>query len=147
MHGAAPESINAGHEEFSCATLNDVPFRVREFATLRGLGYSFRQIANLFNVTPQAVSLTLERHRRTVKSLGVDSELAGLSARAVNVLGRHRVSTRAQARMRNLQELLKDERNCGRKTLEEIARWMSEVPSSSEPVATVAEECPTKAVA
>jgi DNA-directed RNA polymerase alpha subunit len=49
-------------------------------------------------------------------------ELASLSARAVNVLGRHGIRTREQARQTNLLERLDRERNCGRKTLDEIAR-------------------------
>ena len=53
-------------------------------------------------------------------------QLASLSARAVNVLGRHGISTREQARQTNILERLDRERNCGRKTLDEIARWIAE---------------------
>ena len=105
-------------------TLDEVPERVRQIAMLRGLGYSYRQIAGPLNVTPQAVSLMLARHRRALKSLRGAMELSSLSARAVNVLGRHGVRTREQARQANLLECLDRERNCGRKTLDEIARWI-----------------------
>jgi DNA-directed RNA polymerase alpha subunit len=54
-------------------------------------------------------------------------ELNSLSARAVNVLGRHGIRTREQAHQANVLALLAGERNCGRKTMDEIARWMEEV--------------------
>ena len=108
------------------ATLGDIPERVRQIAMLRGLGYSYLQIAGPLQVTPQAVSLTLTRHRRSLKFLRDAIELSSLSARAVNVLGRHGVSTREQARQANVLERLAGERNCGRKTMDEIARWMEE---------------------
>lgn len=93
---------------------------------MRGLGYSFREIAQQLSVTPQAVSLMLSRHRRALKSLNGAMELCHLSARAVNALGRHGISTRREAKERNVLQLLHGERNCGRKTLDEIERWMSE---------------------
>ena len=93
---------------------------------MRGLGYSFREIAQQLNVTPQAVSLMLSRHRRALKSLKGAMELSQLSARAVNSLGRHGISTREEARAKDVLNLLRGERNCGRKTLDEIERWMSE---------------------
>ena len=107
-------------------TLDEIPERVRQIAMMRGLGYSYREIAGPFSVTPQAVSLMLMRHRRALKSLRGAMELSALSPRAVNVLGRHRIRTREQARQYNLLERLVGERNCGRKTLEEIARWIGE---------------------
>ena len=106
------------------SNLDAVPQRIREIAMLRGLGYSFRQIAEQFSVTPQAVSLMLSRHRRTIKSLRGALELRNLSPRAVNALGRHGIRTRDQARERDAVALLKGERNCGRKTLEEITHWL-----------------------
>jgi predicted transcriptional regulator len=112
---------------FRPATLGEIPERVRQIAMLRGLGYSYRQIAGLLQVTPQAVSLMLTRHRRSLKSLRDAIELSSLSARAVNVLGRHGVSTREQARQANVLALLSGERNCGRKTMDEVDRWMEEV--------------------
>jgi len=75
--------------------LDEVPERVRQIAMLRGLGYSYRQIASPLQVTPQAVSLMLTRHRRSLKSLRDAMELNSLSARAVNVLGRHGTSAPA----------------------------------------------------
>ena len=106
------------------SNLDTVPQRIREIAMLRGLGYSFRQIAEQFSVTPQAVSLMLSRHRRTIKSLRGALELRNLSPRAVNALGRHGICTRDQAREKDAVALLKGERNCGRKTLEEITHWL-----------------------
>jgi len=107
-------------------TLDAIPERVRQIAMLRGLGYSYRQIAGPLQVTPQAVSLMLMRHRRSLKSLRDAMELNSLSPRAVNVLGRHGIRTREEARQANVLALLAGERNCGRKTMDEIARWMEE---------------------
>jgi hypothetical protein len=67
------------------ATLDAIPERVRQIAMLRGLGYSYRQIASPLQVTPQAVSLMLMRHRRSLKSLRDAMELNSLSARAEKV--------------------------------------------------------------
>ena len=111
--------------------LDAVPQRVREIAMLRGLGYSFRQIAEQFSVTPQAVSLMLSRHRHCLRSLRGAVELRNLSARAVNTLGRHGIRNREEARRRNILQSLAGARNCGRKTIEEIARWMDEGTAQS----------------
>jgi predicted transcriptional regulator len=111
--------------------LDAVPERVRQIAMLRGLGYSYRQIAGPLHVTPQAVSLMLMRHRRSLKSLRDAMELNSLSARALNVLGRHGIRTREQARQSDLLKRLARERNCGRKTMDEIARWMEEDGASA----------------
>lgn len=110
----------------------EIPHRIRNIAMMRGLGYSFREIAEQLDITPQAVSLMLTRHQRSLRSLKGAIELRQLSARAVNALGRHRIATREEARNNNILELLRGERNCGRKTLEEIERWMSE--SEQRPV-------------
>jgi hypothetical protein len=107
-------------------TLDEVPERVRQIAMMRGLGYSYREIAGPFSVTPQAVSLMLIRHRRSLKSLRGAMDLSALSPRAVNVLGRYGIRTREQARQCDLLERLAGERNCGRKTMDEIARWISD---------------------
>ena len=107
-------------------TLGEIPERVRQIAMMRGLGYSYRQIAGPLNVTPQAVSLMLMRHRRALKTLRGAMELSALSPRAVNVLGRHGIRTREQARQANVLERIAGERNCGRKTMDEIARWISD---------------------
>jgi hypothetical protein len=110
--------------------LDAVPQRIREIAMLRGLGYSFREISGQFNVTPQAVSLMLSRHRRCLKALRGSIELNHLSPRAVNALARHGVRTRDEARHKNVTALLVNARNCGRKTLEEIETWMNEPEDS-----------------
>ena len=106
--------------------LDAVPQRVREIAMLRGLGYSFRQISDQFGVTPQAVSIMLSRHRRCLKDLRGASELSHLSPRAVNALARRGISTREEARRKNVAAVLVNARNCGRKTLQEIETWMNE---------------------
>jgi len=108
-------------------TIESLPQRVREIAILRGLGYSFREISRQFKVTPQAASLMLSRHRRSLKSLAGSKELTELSARAVNALGRHKISTREQAKRADILQLLRHERNCGRKTFEEIEHWIAVV--------------------
>jgi predicted transcriptional regulator len=106
--------------------LDDVPERVRQIAMLRGLGYSYRQIAEPLHVSPQAVSLMLSRHRRSLRCLRSAMELSSLSARAVNTLGRHGIRTREQASQTSVLERLAGERNCGKKTMDEIARWIHE---------------------
>jgi predicted transcriptional regulator len=123
--------VSSQNEGQAAATidLDPVPQRVREIAMLRGLGYAFREIADLLNVSPQAVSLMLSRHRRSFKSLRGSMDLCNLSARAVNALGRHKIKSRVEARSSNVLELLRNERNCGRKTLEEITQWMDENPA------------------
>ncbi len=105
-------------------TLESLPRRVRDIAALRGLGYSFREIGREFEVSPQAISLMLSRHRRVLKQLRGDIDLQGLSARAVNTLDRFGIRSREDAAGRNLSDLLKGERNCGAKTRSEIARWL-----------------------
>ena len=110
----------------SAATLEELPQRIRDIATLRGLGYTFREISKQFDVTPQAISLMLSRHRRVMKRLHGAGELAGLSPRAVNALALHGIRSRAAAFETNVLELLRGERNCGDKTLEEIRRWIDD---------------------
>ena len=107
-------------------TLEAMPERVRTIATLRGLGFSFREIGGHFGVTPQAISVMLSRHRRMLGHIKSSPELHGLSARAVNVLARHGIRSREQARRTDAMLLLRSEKNCGVKTLEEIRRWMGE---------------------
>jgi transposase len=97
---------------------------VRDIATLRGLGYSYREIASHLRVSPQAVSIMLARHRRKLRTLANAPSMHRLSARAVNALGRHGIADRKQAREAGVLALLAREPNCGRKTLEEIAMWM-----------------------
>ncbi len=104
--------------------LDSLPVRVREIAVLRGLGYSFREIGRRFGVTPQAASVMLARHRRSLDLATRPSGLNNLSGRAANVLGRHGISSRRQALGRPVLELIGNERNCGRKTIDEIRRWL-----------------------
>jgi predicted transcriptional regulator len=106
--------------------LEHLPERIRDIAVLRGLGYSYREIATPLGVTPQAVSIMLMRHRRCLRELRDSADLHSLSARAVNVLGRHGVRTREEARAKDLARLIEAERNCGSKTIAEIERWMGE---------------------
>jgi predicted transcriptional regulator len=113
-------------ERSSTATLEELPERIRDIATLRGLGYSFRQIGGQFGVTPQAVSVMLSRYLRCLRTLKGSGELRNLSPRAVNALARHGIRTREQARQKNAIALMKGSRNCGTKTLAEIADWMQE---------------------
>lgn len=106
--------------------LDELPQRIRDIATLRGLGYTFREISKEFAVCPQAISLMLSRHPRAMKRLRGAGELAGLSPRAVNALALHGIRSRAAAFEANVLEVLKGERNCGKKTLEEIRRWIDD---------------------
>lgn len=119
MHAPSPQKSD------SFDTLENLPRRIRDIATLRGLGYSFREIGREFEVSPQAISLMLSRHRRVLKQLKGAIELQGLSARAVNALGRHGVHTREEAIRINVPALINGERNCGAKTLGELERWIA----------------------
>lgn len=124
-------------------TLDELPLRIRDIATLRGLGYSFREIGREFEVSPQAISVMLSRHRRTIKSLRGAIQLHGLSPRAVNALGRHGTHTREEAVRKDVLSLLLGERNCGAKTRNEIERWMAgeaaNLPSTVEYQASAAQ--------
>lgn len=104
-----------------------LPLRVREIAMLRGLGYSYRAIGERYSVSPQAVSLMLSRHLRARQIL-TGGELGRLSARAVNVLGRLGVRSREDASAADIMSKLPYERNCGRKTSDEISRWLAGTP-------------------
>lgn len=117
------ESVSVGADSFS-RQVEAVPQRIREIAMLRGLGYPFREIARQYNVSPQAISLMLSRHRRAMGSLRNAMELSHLSARAANALGRHGIRSREEAIRRNALDLVRGARNCGRKTLEEISEWI-----------------------
>lgn len=121
----------SGASEFFSRQVDPVPQRVREIAMLRGLGYTFREIARQYNVTPQAISLMLARHRRAMGSLRGSLELSHLSARAVNALGRHGIRSREEAIRVNVLNLLKSARNCGRKTLDEISEWIGQNAGSN----------------
>ena len=112
-------------------TVEDVPARIRNIAMLRGLGYTFREIGEEFGVSPQAVSLMLSRHQRAFRKLRGAVEFRELSSRAVNALGRHGIRSRHQALAADVLGLLANQRNCGKKTLEEIERWMLEESSGN----------------
>ncbi len=120
------EPATTADRDPASATLDALPARVRDIAALRGLGYTFREIAQPLNITPQAASIMLARYQRSLKSLQHSFELCNLSARAVNVLRRHGITSRDQARLRDIAKLLDNQRNCGRKTIEEIERWMND---------------------
>jgi hypothetical protein len=121
MHSEQSEAPTA-----ACDVIDAIPVRVRDIATLRGLGYSHREIGALFGIRSQAVSLMLIRYQRSIEDLGSALDLRGLSARAVNALGRHGIRSREEARRNRALDLLKNERNCGMKTLDEISRWLAQ---------------------
>jgi hypothetical protein len=104
--------------------LFNLPGRVRDIATLRGLGYSCLEIGRRLGITPQAVSVTLVRYRRRAGCFGAGSEMLELSSRAANALARIGIGSRDDARSRDVFALLGRERNCGTKTLDEIRRWL-----------------------
>lgn len=109
-----------------------IPCRIREVALLRGLGYTFREIAHQLDVSPQAVTHMLARYRRSAESLEGTVDLQGLSARAVHALELHGIRTRSEGRNKCVLALIKQQRNCGRKTREEIADWLGEGHAASE---------------
>lgn len=121
---------------FTIPNAEAIPLRVRDMAALRGLGYSYRLIGQQIGISAQAVSLMLGRYRRRLDSLSDAIELQSLSCRAANALGRHGVSSRHEARAKDVLRLLSLERNCGHKTIQEIERWISEAPA--EPAGHVA---------
>jgi hypothetical protein len=115
-----PEYAPPGAEDI----LAKLPGRARDIATLRGLGYTCMEIGRRFGITAQAVSATLARHHRRIGDFGAGSEMLELSARAANALTRIGIERRADAHGRDVFALLRRERNCGEKTLEEICRWL-----------------------
>lgn len=121
-----PVSAPAALSQEFLAALDKVPERVRLIALLRGLGFPSKAIGRLFGATPHAVSMMLHRHRRLLGGLNGSFALHGLSARAINALGRYKIRTPAEARSRNILALLQGQTNCGKRTLDEIARWMAQ---------------------
>jgi hypothetical protein len=110
--------------EVSIPCLEEIPLHIRNVAALRGLGFTFRQIGRAYGVTPQAASIMLARQRALLKAEGRRPELAGLSPRAVNCLGRLGIHHRAGARaVPDLAARLQNQRNCGQKTIREILDW------------------------
>lgn len=115
--------------------LETLPRRVADIAMLRGLGYSFREIARQLDVSPQAISLMLSRHRKCLLSARGASEMRTLSARAVSCLSDLGITCRAEAQGKDVLLLLRGRANCGRKTLDEIAAWLVEecgTPAASQ---------------
>ena len=115
-------------EECSAPGADDIlaslPGRVRDIATLRGLGFTCMDIGRRFGITPQAVSATLARHHQRMGDFGARQDMLELSARAANALSRIGINSRADARGRDVFTLLGRERNCGAKSLDEIRRWL-----------------------
>ena len=122
------ETALMDREEFAPPGADDIlgrlPGRVRDIATLRGLGYTCMEIGRRFGITPQAVSATLARHHRRIGDFGQRQDMLELSARASNALTRIGIESRADVRGRDIFALLRRERNCGEKTLDEIRRWL-----------------------
>lgn len=131
MHHTMRGADEQSPAQTAALTLQQLPERVRDIATLRGLGYSYRKIAEAFGVTPQAVSVMLSRHRHSLADLRSSPDLAGLSPRAANALAKHGITSRKETDGRDLPAMLRGHRNCGRKTLDEIARWL-EGPRNTE---------------
>jgi hypothetical protein len=115
-------------EEFAAAgagdMLADLPARVRDIATLRGLGYKCFEIGRRFGITAQAVSATLARYHRHIGNFRERKDMLELSSPAVNVLARIGIMSRADVQGRDIFALLRRERNCGAKTIDEIRRWL-----------------------
>lgn len=105
-------------------TVEGLPARVRDMATLRGLGFTCLEIGSRFGISPQAVSVTLARHRRRHDLLDGNAEMLELSSRAANALSRIGVTTREGVRRDKVLVRLQGERNCGAKTIGEIRRWL-----------------------
>ena len=91
---------------------------------MRGLGYTYREIAEHYQVTPQAISLLLMRNRRDMKAIGGHPQMANLSTRATSALRRLGITSREEAIAEKALAKLAHARNCGRKTLDEIERWI-----------------------
>lgn len=123
-----PEFSLIDRDGFSAPGTDDLlaklPGRVRDIATLRGLGYTCLEIGRRFGITPQAVSATLARHHRRMGDFSARQDMLELSSRAANALSRIGVNSRADALRRDIFVLLRRERNCGEKSIEEIRRWI-----------------------
>ena len=104
----------------------ELPRRILHIAALRGLGYSLRAIGRSYGVSPQAISVMLNRHKGALRSAKGHGGMQGLSPRAVNVLGHLRIKNRTEARkVTDWDEQLHGLRNCGQKTATEIRTWAS----------------------
>ena len=105
-------------------TVASLPGRVRDIAALRGLGFTRLEIGRRFGSSAQAVSITLTRYRHRHDLLDGKAEMLELSSRAANALSRIGVTNRSDARRVDIFELLRRQRNCGTRTLEEIRTWL-----------------------
>ncbi|MBE2181501.1 MAG: hypothetical protein IAE97_13625 [Chthoniobacterales bacterium] len=104
--------------------IESIPYKVREIAILRGLGYTLLEIASRSSITPQAVSMMLKRYRRSTQCFDSSSELSQLSTRAANTLARLGITTKSDAQRCELFKELAQQRNCGSKTIQEIRQWV-----------------------
>lgn len=113
-----------GMENSGLPDPEELPLHIRNVATLRGLGFTYSQIGRHYGITPQAASILLHRQKTHLSKAMNASELNGLSPRAVNCLGRLRIRNRAGARCHpDILAALREQRNCGQKTIDEIIRW------------------------
>lgn len=119
-----PAAAKEPSPELRDKTVEAVPARVRDMATLRGLGFTCHEIGRRFGISAQAVSITLARYRHRHDLLDGNGELLDLSSRAVNALSRIGVNTREGAHRDEVLVRLQGEKNCGAKTIEEIRRWL-----------------------
>jgi hypothetical protein len=119
-----PAAANQLPPESHDKIVEGLPARVRDMATLRGLGFKCLEIGRRFGISAQAVSITLARYRHRHDLLGSNAEMLELSSRAVNALSRIGVTTREGVRRDEVLVRLQGERNCGAKTVEEIRRWL-----------------------
>lgn len=123
--GRSPDAQGRTKAASSDLMLEALPPRLRDIAMMRGLGFKLHEIARHFDISPQAVSLVLSRHRRRIEGLGLRTEQWDLSTRAVTALARLGITTRAQARSLDIAALLRGKRNCGEKTIKEIQTWLA----------------------
>lgn len=105
-------------------TVASLPGRVRDIAALRGLGFTCLEIGRRFGISAQAVSITLARYRHRHDLLDGNGEMLELSSRAANALSRIGVTNRTEGRRSDIFVLLRGQRNCGTRTLEEIRSWL-----------------------
>lgn len=125
-----PTSPATSHRRIHPSTSEALEFstgRVRDVAALRGLGFSYRDIALHYGVTPQAISLLLARSRKQIKAIGGNPELTSLSTRACSALRRLGVQSRQEALAVNILNRIQNSRNCGRKTINEINDWLAAI--------------------
>jgi DNA-directed RNA polymerase alpha subunit len=69
--------------------------------------------------------LLLSRHRRKMEAIGGATKLVAMSNRATNALRRLGIEPQEDPVAVKVLSKLAHARNCGRKPLEEIERWMT----------------------